>query len=166
MDLASRTPLQQQFETFNIIASGGRFLFDNPDFKNIVKQNQGHVQYIVVWASWGYPNFFEIQPIKFFSTKLRNNKIKYLFISLDQDEQQWLQSRKFNQLNIPKSQHLQMPFEFNDVIARQYFNNLFPIYLLVDKKGDVFDKQAKMPSNSELKADLKKILNRKYYQDK
>ncbi|MCZ6519925.1 MAG: carboxypeptidase-like regulatory domain-containing protein [Bacteroidetes bacterium] len=165
-DLASRAPLQQQFETFNIIASGGSFLLEDPEFKHIIEQNQGHVQYIVVWASWGYPNFFEIQPIKYFSTKLRNNKIKYLFISLDQDEEQWLQSRKFNQLNIPKSQHLQMPFKFNDVIARQYFNNFFPIYLLVDKKGEVFDKQAKMPSNSELKADLKKILNRKYYQDK
>jgi len=159
-DLATRAPLDQQFETFNIVSSRGRSILENPDFVNTIDAYEGNVVYVVIWSSWGFPEYFEVKPNKYFKKRMKKNKLKYLFISVDENEDMWLKNRKYYRLDIDMAKHKRIHLDFTVSIAKKYYNNLFPVFLLIDKNGNIVDKNPPRPYDPALKTDIRQLLRK------
>jgi len=160
-DLAQRAPLDQQFKTYNLVHSGGESILNSESFKKIIKEKSGKVVYVVIWSSFRYPDFFELTPIKYFEKNLRKEKAEYLFISVDENEEDWNQAREYQQLNLKYAKHHRISLKLNNLIAQKYYSNSFPMYILIDKNGKTVEMGAKPPSDPELKYDLKDLLRKK-----
>lgn len=157
-DLAQRYSLEEQFETFNILASGGESLLEQEAFTDFLGFFRGKPTYLVVWASWAYPNFLDLNPHPFFARKIRQGKMNYVLLSVDESEEEWLKARKYYQLDIPVIKHKRLALDIHEEIAQRFYSDVFPIFLLLNKSAGINSQEAKLPPDESLREDLRKLL--------
>lgn len=120
---------------------------------------KGKVVYVDYWASWCGPCRNEMP----FSKKLHGmfsdkqlKQIVFLYISIDQSEAGWKAAIK--QMSIEGKQGIS-PGNWQSEIAKYFQINSIPRYMLIDKKGNIADLNAKRPSSGqEIYNDILKLL--------
>ena len=90
----------------------------------------------------------------------------YLFISIDENEEEWNQTRRYQQLNVTGALHHRIPLNLNSYISEQYYSNSFPMFLLLDRTGELVSEDAPRPNDILLKEEIKPLLRKSYYQEK
>ena len=121
--------------------------------KVILEDFKGKVVYVDFWASWCGPCRAEFPFSKQLHERLtdkQKEKIVFLYISIDDKEPTW--KNALNALQLIGEQG------WNPGAAQYFGIPSIPRYMLIDKKGQIIDGNAKRPSSGDaILADMLKL---------
>jgi thiol-disulfide isomerase/thioredoxin len=129
-------------------------------FPEIIEKNKGKVIYIDFWATWCGPCLIEMP----FSLKLQNEfkgqEVAFIYLCVKSKKDQW--ENKIIDYRIKGDNYLLNDSQY-DILSELFQITGIPHYVLINKKGDIVDKNAMRPSsgdalNMELIGKLKKLL--------
>jgi len=157
-DLSEKISLQQQFQTINTIEGGGTSIVESSHFKKLIERYRGTPLYVVLWSNWGQLNYLDLQPMSYFKRMLKKEKMKLLLIAVEEDENSWVNNRKYYGLDNPLFDHQRISLGFDSEVTKSYFNNIFPFYLSVDKQGIIQKTEPPLPNKEEIKPYIKSLM--------
>lgn len=122
----------------------------------IIHSHKGSLLYIDFWASWCGPCIGEMPASKEIQEKFKNEDVKFLFISVDQDESSW--KKAISVYEIPGI-HYRLEKEKSADLLESLLSKGVPHYLIVGRDGEIINRNAKRPTDQGLDSDLDKLLN-------
>jgi len=135
------------------------FTYEDLDGKMVsLKDFSGKVVYMKVWASWCPFCIREVSHEKKLKEKIANkDDIVYLNVSIDKDIDAWkkiIEKKKITGPNLVTKKAL------DSEIMDLYRVRAVPHYVLIDKKGIIYDKNAKRPSEDGIIEDIEYLLEK------
>ena len=133
--------------------------FIENDFDILIKKNKGKVIYVDIWASWCAPCRKEIKQTKKISEKYKNKDLIIVFLSIDEDLQQWEKASKKE--DIYKSENnINLIGSNKSVTLKDVKISSIPRYIIIDKNGNLVNSYAPSPSDKrKLEYELNKYLS-------
>ncbi len=123
-----------------------------------LKELQGKVVYIDLWASWCKPCLVEIPAANALRKKFEGKDVAFVYISIDDDKEDWekLLDKK------PEFKGIQLIAEsgWTSKIMTDYQIQGIPKYMLISKDGKIVTLEAKKPSSPEIEDQITALLNR------
>lgn len=116
---------------------------------------KGYVIYLDIWATYCKPCLEEIEPSIKLQKKISNKKIKFVNICIESKRDSWLnliKKREFTGIQLFCTK------EDEDKFKESYVVESLPRYIIIDKEGEIYDINAKKPSDIELEKKLLKLL--------
>ena len=160
--LENRLILEKSFSKYKRLSKNHKIhrksnLFVTSDsFNESISKYKGYLLYVDFWASWCAPCIEEMSSSKEVQKKIKSKKIKFLFFSIDDDEDSW--KKAISLYKIPGI-HFRLNKEDADNMQKELLSKGIPHYLIVGKNGEILDFNAKRPSDIRLIQELKKILS-------
>jgi thiol-disulfide isomerase/thioredoxin len=113
--------------------------------------NKGKPVYVDFWASWCAPCIANMPFSKEVEEQLQD-KVYFIFVSIDLDENSWLNSSE--KLNLPSERSfIAINYESSEFIS-QYNIKEIPRYMIFDKDGNLYNDKALTPKDQELYYEL------------
>jgi thiol-disulfide isomerase/thioredoxin len=124
-------------------------------FDSLVGQYKGTPIYIDFWASWCAPCLAEMPQSKKMR-QLYNNKVQFIYISVDDHEEQWLGGLKRNRLQ--PAAHYLLPDGLFVYKGTKIPVTGVPRHILIDAEGNMVDDHAPGPGDKLLPAALNSLI--------
>lgn len=125
---------------------------------SILKVNLGSIVYVDIWASWCAPCIAEFPFSEKLLSRYKNDNVKFLFISIDDDIEKWLRSVSKN--SHVKYSHNHYLVDKNSALCKFLDVPPIPRYLIIDGSGAIVSFNAYRPSESLLIDQIDKLLDR------
>ncbi len=118
---------------------------------------RGKVVYLDFWASWCPPCMREVPYAKELKERFEDKEdLVFVYISVDEDTEAWKNTVEQREI---EGVHLNIKGRDNEV-AKSYNVTGIPSYFIIDRKGLIFDNNAKRPSHDGIDEDLKAALKK------
>jgi thiol-disulfide isomerase/thioredoxin len=125
-------------------------------FDSLITSLKGSLIYLDFWASWCLPCRIEMPASLNLAAKLRNEKIKFLYISTDDNVGDWHKAAGQEKLQKVNSYKI---INFNmSKLKRSFSIEAIPRYLLIDKHGKIIESDAPRPTDKKLIEIISKYL--------
>lgn len=118
------------------------------DLYDVLTRHKGRIVLIDFWASWCIPCRAEMPFAATLKEKYKDKPVSFLYISIDEDTENWLKAAAQEKLN--KDNSYLLLHRDNAPFAKQYGVSSIPRYMLLDKGGKVLLADAPRPSDAEL----------------
>lgn len=110
----------------------------------------GKVTYLDFWASWCAPCIMEFKHLPYLKEKVDLEKIQFLYISIDEDEESWRKAVEKHQLS---GVHLWAK-GFQHEVPKLYQVRGIPKYFILDADNIILDDNPPRPSTGEILIEL------------
>lgn len=141
-------------------AEGVRFVENSDEiatFKALTAQFEGKPVFIDFWFSSCGPCVKQFAWSKPLHQFLADNGIEMLYVSIDRNKPEWENGIKYYGLD---GWHIKATQSLHKDLYENYKINLFPTYMLIDKKGEIVLNRAMEPEKGEaLYQQIKSALN-------
>ncbi|MEM9824928.1 MAG: TlpA disulfide reductase family protein, partial [Bacteroidota bacterium] len=118
---------------------------------------KGRYVYIDMWATWCGPCMRDLPHLEELQEKYKNDSnVAFVSISIDNDKDAW---RKMVTEKQMKGFQLIADQAWQSQICADYGVNGIPRFVLIDREGNLINKNAPRPSSDELKAILNNLLS-------
>ena len=129
--------------------------YANTTFDDVIAKYEGKVIYLDFWASWCGPCKREMPYSHKMQETFLGKDVVFLYISSDKNASAWASA--VDNLKLTGEHYLASLSVKRDYGTR--FNVRFiPRYILIDKKGNVVDENAKRPSDPATVKDIEALL--------
>ncbi|SNR60302.1 Thiol-disulfide isomerase or thioredoxin [Lutibacter agarilyticus] len=145
------------------IPSGSEFQNTSKDltsnlYDEILQKNKGKVIYMDFWATWCNPCIKQFPYSKKLHSKFESKDVSFVFLCC--------KSKKEAAENIIKTYQLKGQQYILNQKQYEYFEKQFeivgfPSYILIDKQGEVYSKNASRPQSENTSITIEKLLNKK-----
>jgi thiol-disulfide isomerase/thioredoxin len=115
------------------------------DFKDVTTKHK--VTYIDFWASWCGPCRGEMPASQQLREEYKNKDVNFVYISLDEDKDDWASANK--SFALPDGHSFVLPNPSGSEITSRFNISSIPRYVLIDSTGKVIDDNAPRPSETE-----------------
>jgi thiol-disulfide isomerase/thioredoxin len=125
-------------------------------WNDLLAAHRGRVVYVDFWASWCAPCRAELPASHQLRNELPDEKITFLYVSMDEDPRAW--SNAGQQVGLTQAPSYLLTNSFQSALAKRYQVKAIPRYLLFDRKGNLVSANARRPSNKLLRAELERLM--------
>lgn len=129
----------------NLRAGDGKTI---EDLYDVMARHKGRLILIDFWASWCIPCRAEMPYAAALKEKYSEKSVSFLYISIDEDTENWLKA--VAQEKLDKNNSYLLLHRDNAPFAKQYNISSIPRYMLFDKEGKVLMADAPRPSDTAL----------------
>jgi thiol-disulfide isomerase/thioredoxin len=154
------TALQKRYDEYAAILPGNIA----PDFNGrtlegkliSLKDLQGKVVYVDVWATWCGPCVEQIPYAKKLHRAFKNDKVVFLNVSFDQSQEAW--KKMLGKEKDWFGTHIILDKLQRESLSRNYKVIGIPKYFLIDQKGKIVSGDASRPSSKSIKEEIASLL--------
>jgi thiol-disulfide isomerase/thioredoxin len=118
-------------------------LLDNTGKKVSLSEFKGKVVYLDFWGSWCHPCLNEIPAGHELAKKFEGRDVVFVYIDVDDKEEQWQQTLAAKYQLGPGSVHLRSP---DSTVPNAYNVQSFPTYWVIGRDGRIVSTRAPRPS--------------------
>lgn len=122
---------------------------DVEGMQSVLKKYRGKLVVLDFWASWCLPCREEIPYSKELMKTFEQKDVAFVYISLDDNSDNWLSANKKE--NLPDSNSYILLNSHNTPFTRKYNMSTIPRFMLLGKDGRIINADAPRPSDTGLK---------------
>ncbi len=145
-DLSSKVDLQKQFKSANALKDGVQSLIQSAECQNVLNQYKNTPTYVIFWAKWKIPNYYEVLPSPIMRKLIAKEKVNLVMISLDEDEEKWLLNREVYGFDNSSINHHRIDLGYGEESIRNFFSDILPDFLVIDENGEIVDHHPPFPN--------------------
>ncbi|KAA9038536.1 TlpA family protein disulfide reductase [Ginsengibacter hankyongi] len=123
-------------------------------FDSLIKPQKDEIVFVDFWASWCVPCLTEIPYIKKLMGKYKNEKVRFMFFSIDKDDNAW--KAKCEETGMKSSSYLLLQPEKFELANRQKISAI-PMYVIFSSKNIIYNTAT--PGSGKLDGIFNKLLN-------
>ncbi len=127
-------------------------------YDSIVRSLRGYVIYIDTWASWCAPCREEMPNSLVIREKYKNKKVVFIYLSIDENMATWKKANKDESLHSYTNSYLLLNAKKSNFVKQLKIGSI-PRYILIDKKGEIINRNAPRPSDPKIKVAIDKLLS-------
>ena len=124
-------------------------------FQQIQKENQGKVLYIDVWGTWCGGCIGAFPTSNKLYKELDKDKIEFIYLCINSTKENW--RKVINEYELQGKNYL-LTKDQSAMLSEKFNFYGVPRYLIIDKKGEIIDFNAKRPYSSALKVELQELM--------
>jgi|JI10StandDraft_1071094.scaffolds.fasta_scaffold76163_3 thiol-disulfide isomerase/thioredoxin len=122
----------------------------------LIAKYSGKVIYMDFWAPWCSPCMEEMPASKVLQDTYKDGKVIFLFLGNQCEASSWKATIANKKLT---GEHILLTRDQFNVLAAEFGISGIPHYVLIDKKGNIVNKNAVRPRDPDLKKQLNNLLN-------
>ena len=132
-------------------------------FREIVKPYEGKLVYLDVWGTWCSPCKREMEHASGIKQAMKGKDVVFLYLANRSPEESWKNVIKEYGLTGEQVVHYNLPDVHQDRLEKYLGVRSFPTYMLVDRKGNIVDRNPPRPSSEKRLVDyLNECLQKKH----
>jgi thiol-disulfide isomerase/thioredoxin len=129
--------------------------YANTSFDDIIAKYEGKVIYLDFWASWCGPCKREMPYSHKMQETFLGKDVVFVYISSDKNASAWASAVDNLKLT---GEHYLASLPVKQDYGTRFNVRFIPRYILIDKKGNVVDENAKRPSDPQTVNDIEALL--------